>query len=210
MAALTELLYANSTWGSCTSQLFCSSLSTIASIWAIVCFTRSTPPLPFLGGRSWWNFPNAKKLVDRLRKLWAKLEAVVSRALGCKFGSSDRIHVGSAAETISEEQDVSVASRRDRKGAEVIDANGNARPFGQWHRDDGPPDRQPRGFPCLTLQALAKPLPDADAHTNPPVKTFEHLQCARCAEVAGRCRVASLHAPRAQQRYVNANRLIVQ
>ena len=46
-AALTELLYANSTWGICTSQLFWSSLSSIASIWAIVSFTRSTQPLPF-------------------------------------------------------------------------------------------------------------------------------------------------------------------
>ena len=67
----------------------------------------------------------------------------VRRALGCKFGSSDRVHVGSAAETISEEQDVSVSSRRDRKGAEVIDANGNALPFGQGHRDDGPTNREP-------------------------------------------------------------------
>ena len=29
------------------SQLSCRSLTTIASIWAIVWFTRSTPPLPF-------------------------------------------------------------------------------------------------------------------------------------------------------------------
>ena len=36
VAALTELLYANSKWGSCASQLFWSSLTTIASIWAIV------------------------------------------------------------------------------------------------------------------------------------------------------------------------------
>ena len=36
VAALTELFYAISTWGSYTSQLFRSSLMTIASIWAIV------------------------------------------------------------------------------------------------------------------------------------------------------------------------------
>ena len=135
----------------------------------------------------------------------------VSRALGCKFGGSDCVHVDSAAETIGEEQDVDVSPRRDRKGVEVIDANGNVRPFGQGHRDDGPSDRQPRGFSCLTLQAMTKPPPGADAHTNPPVKMFEHSQSARGAEVAGSCRMASLHDPRAHgQRYVNANGLIVQ
>ena len=57
----------------------------------------------------------------------------------------------------------------------------------------------------MTLQAVAKPPPGADAHTNLPVKTFEHSQCARCAEVAGSCRVASLYDPRAhEQRYVYA------
>ena len=45
-----------------------------------------------------------------------------SRALGCKFGGNDRVHIGSAAETIGEEQDVGVALRRDREGAEAIDA----------------------------------------------------------------------------------------
>ena len=42
-------------------------------------------------------------------------------------------NVGSAAETIGEGQDVSVTSRRDREGAEVIDADGNAGPFRQGH-----------------------------------------------------------------------------
>ena len=54
----------------------------------------------------------------------------VSRALGCKFGGSDRVHIGSVAETIGEEQDVGVTSRRDWGGTEVIDADGNSRPFG--------------------------------------------------------------------------------
>ena len=36
----------------------------------------------------------------------------VSRALGGKFGGSDRVHVGSAAETIDEERDAGVPSRR--------------------------------------------------------------------------------------------------
>ena len=55
----------------------------------------------------------------------------VCRAVGGKFGSSDRVHVGSAAETVGEEQDVDVASGCHRRGADVTDANGNARPFRQ-------------------------------------------------------------------------------
>ena len=39
----------------------------------------------------------------------------VSRALSRKFGSSDRVHVGSAAETIGEEQGVSISSRLDQE-----------------------------------------------------------------------------------------------
>ena len=133
------------------------------------------------------------------------------RALRCELGCSDCEHVGSATETIGEEQGVGVTSRCDREGGEIIDADCNAGPFGQGHRDDGPTDRQPRGFPSLTAQAVAKPPPGADVHTNPPVKTFEHSQSARGAEVAWSCRMASIHYPRAhEQRRVNANRIIVQ
>ena len=102
-------------------------------------------------------------------------------------------------------------SRHDRNGAEVVDADDKARPLWQRDRDDWPTDLQPRGFPCLTLQAVAKPPPGADVHTNPSVKTFEHSQSARGAEVAGSRRMASLHDPREhEQRHVNANRLVVQ
>ena len=45
VAALTELLEANSTWGRCKSQSSCHLLTTIASIWAILWFDRSTPSL---------------------------------------------------------------------------------------------------------------------------------------------------------------------
>ena len=40
----------------------------------------------------------------------------VGRALGCTFIGNDCEHVGSAAETIGEEEDVGVTSRRDRRG----------------------------------------------------------------------------------------------
>ena len=162
-----------------------------------------------------------------MRKLRAKLEAVVreyaarappeenvpldenvSRALGCKFGGGDRVHVGSAAKMIGEEQDIGVTLRRDWEGAEVVDADEQCRAL--W-ADDGRPDRQPRGFPCLALQAMTKPSPGADAHTNLPVETFEHSQGSRCAVVEESCRAASLHNPRAhEERYVSANRFIVQ
>ena len=125
-----------------------------------------------------------------MRKLRAKLEAVVreyasraspevnipvdenvSRSLSCKFGCSDCEHIDSAAETIGQEQDVGVTSRRDREGAEVVDADGNVGPFRQGHRDDGPMDRQPQGFPRLTLYVVVKPSPGADVHANLPVKS---------------------------------------
>ena len=55
----------------------------------------------------------------------------------------------------------------------------------------------------MALEVAAKPPSGADVHTNPPVKTFEHSQRARCADVAGSCRLTSLHDPRAhEQRYV--------
>ena len=61
----------------------------------------------------------------------------------------------------------------------------------------------------MALQAVAKP--PADAHTNPPIKAFEHSQCARCAEVAEICRVGSLHDLRAHdQQHVNAIRFMAQ
>ena len=134
-----------------------------------------------------------------------------SRALSCELGCRDCERVGSATETIGKDQDVGVTSRRDREGAEVIGADGNAGPFRQGHRDDGPTGRQPRSFPCLTLQAAVKPLPGAEVHTNPPVKMLGHSQSARVAEMIGSCRKASLHDPRAHEPwYVNTNIFIVQ
>ena len=52
---------------------------------------------------------------------------------------------------IGEGKGVGVTSRRDREGVKAIDADGNAGPFRQGHRDDGLMDRQPQGFSCLTL-----------------------------------------------------------
>ena len=54
-------------------------------------------------------------------------------------------------ETAGDEHDVNVASRRDRKRAEVVDTDGDARTFRERHGDDWPSDSQSRGFRCLEL-----------------------------------------------------------
>ena len=140
------------------------------------------------------NFSNPEKLIYGVRKLGAELEAVVredaarappernipvdenvSRALSGELCRSDGVHVGSAAETISEKQDVGISSRRHRERAEKVDADGDAGSFSQEQCDGGPPDRLPRRFPCLALQAVSLSPPGADAPTDPPVEeTFEH------------------------------------
>ena len=144
------------------------------------------------------NFPNPKNRVDGMRKLRAKLEAVVReyvaraspegnapvdgnvrRALSCELGCNDCGRVGSAAETVSEEQYVGVTSRRYREEGGIIDVYNSAGPFRQGHRDDGPTDRQPRGFPLMTLQLVVKQIPGADVHTNPPAKRSSI--CGVCA-----------------------------
>ena len=124
---------------------------------------------------------------------------------------SNRVNVGSAAETIGEERNVAATSRHDWEGADVVDADGSTGPFQEGHRDYGAPDRQPLNSPCLTLQVVAKPPPGADTHIILPVQTFEHSQSALGAEVPGNFRMISLHDPRAhEQRHVNAKRPIVQ
>ena len=60
-------------------------------------------------------------------------------------------HIGPTTEAVGDEQDVGVALRRDRKGAEVVDTDGDARTFRQRHGDDWPSDSQSWGFPCLAL-----------------------------------------------------------
>ena len=138
------------------------------------------------------NLSNPEKLIYGVRKLGAELEAViredaarttpegnipvdenVGRALIGERCRSNGVHVGSAAETISESQDVGISPRRHWERAEIVNADGDAGPFWEGQRDDGPPDRLPRRFPCSALQAVTKPPPGADAHTDPPVETFE-------------------------------------
>ena len=103
-------------------------LTTIVSIWPIVWHTRSTPPVAVWVVGAGRKFSNPEKLVNGVRELGAELEPVVrddaarappdghitidediGRALGGELCGCDGIHVGSAAEAISEEQDVGIS-----------------------------------------------------------------------------------------------------
>ena len=57
----------------------------------------------------------------------------VGRALSGELGGSDGEDIGSTTELVGDKQDVGVASRRDGKGTEIIDADGDARTFRQRH-----------------------------------------------------------------------------
>ena len=106
----------------------------------------------------------------------------VGRTLSDELGGSDGDHIGPTTETVGDEQDVGVASRRDRKRAEVVDTDGDARTLRERHGHDWPMDSRPWEFPRLTLQAVAKPPPGAHVHADPPVKPLRDAQCARGAK----------------------------
>ena len=97
----------------------------------------------------------------------------VGRALNGELGGSNGKQIDPTTETVGDEQDVDVASRRDRKRAEVVDTDGDARTFRERHGDDWPSDRQPRGFPRLALQAMAKQPRGANIHADPPLKPLQ-------------------------------------
>ena len=61
--------------------------------------------------------------------------------------SGDGERIGPTTETVGDEQDVSVASRRDRKRAKTVNADGDAGTFRQRNGDDRRSDSQSWGFP---------------------------------------------------------------
>ena len=123
----------------------------------------------------------------------------VGRAVSGELGGSDGENIGPTTETVGDQQDVSVASRRDRRRAEVVDTDGCARTFRERHGDDWPKNIQSRGFPRLALQTVVKSPPGAHVHANPPVKSLQNAQGARGAKVARSRRMASLHDARAHE-----------
>ena len=114
---------------------------------------------------------------------------------GGKLSGSDGEHIGPTIKTICDQQDVGVASRRDRKRAKVVDIDGDTRTFRERRGDDWPTDNQPRSFPRLALQAVAKPPPGANVHADPSVKPLQHAQSACGVQVARNRRVVSLNDP---------------
>ena len=80
----------------------------------------------------------------------------------------------------------------------------------RWRHGDWPADSQPWNFPRLAFQAVAKPLPGAHSHANPPIKPLQHVQRARGSKVTKGNRLTNLHDLRAhEQGDVDANRLVV-
>ena len=102
------------------------------------------------------------------------LDQDIGRTLSGKLSGSDGEHIGPTTETICDQQVVGVASRRDRKRAEVVNTDSDTRTFRERHGDDWPTDSQPRCFPRLALQTVAKPPPGADIHADPPIKPLQH------------------------------------
>ena len=97
------------------------------------------------------------------------LDQDIGRTLSGKLSGSDGEHIGPTTETIGDQQDIGVASRRDRKRTEVVDTDGDTRAFRERHGVDWPTDSQPRGVPRVALQAVARPPPCVSIHTDPPV-----------------------------------------
>ena len=102
----------------------------------------------------------------------------VGRALSGELGGSDGEHIGPTTEMVGDEQDAGVVSRGDRKRAEEVDTDGDAKTFRERHGDDWPTDSQPWGFPRSALQAVAKPPPGA--HVLFPLAPVIHFRTERC------------------------------
>ena len=60
----------------------------------------------------------------------------VGRALSGELSGSDGEHICPTTETVGGEQEVGVASQRDRKKAEVVDTDGDVRTFRERRGDD--------------------------------------------------------------------------
>ena len=65
------------------------------------------------------------------------LDQDIGRTLSGKLSGSDGEHIDPTTETSGNEQDVAVASRRDRKRAEVVDTDGDTRTLRETHEMTG-------------------------------------------------------------------------
>ena len=115
-------------------------------------------------------FIDPKDLINSLCTLGAELKAVVredgawaspeenvfidqdvGRALSGELCGGDREHLSPTTETVGGEQDVTVASRRDRKKAERVDPDGDAATFRQRHGEYRPSESQSWVFPHFVV-----------------------------------------------------------
>ena len=144
---------------------------------------------------------HAERLVNSVRQLGAELEAVVGdetngaspqrdalvnhnvgSALGREFGRRNGVHVCAPPETVGEKENVGISLGSDREGAEVVNADRNARAGRQGQRKYGPAHclRLAR----LALEAMSQPPCCADVHADPPIKSLKHGKCASDSKVA--------------------------
>ena len=75
----------------------------------------------------------------------------VDHALSGELCGGDGEHSGPIAETVVGDQVVTVASRRDREKAKLVDPDGDAGTFRQRHGNDRPSDSQSWVFARLAL-----------------------------------------------------------
>ena len=164
------------------------------------------------------------------RELRAELEAVVGQDAGgvapkrhvlvhqdvrSTFGREGRIrdgvHVSTPAETVGAEQDVGVPARSGRKGAEVIDADSEARPRRKREGDDWPASGLSRSLASLALVAMAYPPAGGNAHANPPVEVFEQAEGFGRAQMTEGVGVAGLHDEGSHKhRHVDADGFVIE
>ena len=108
----------------------------------------------------------------------------VGGALGGEFGRRNGVHVCAPAETVGEKENVGIPLGSDREGAEVVNADRNARAGRQGQRKYGPARCLSRRLARLALEAMSKPPSCADAHADPPIKALKHGKCAGDSKVA--------------------------
>ena len=149
------------------------------------------------------NFVHAVQLADSVRQLGAEMEAVVGEetnrtspqrgvlvnhnvggAFGREFGPRNGVNVRAPAETVGEKENVGILLGRDREGAEVVNADCNARAGRQGQRKYGPRRCLSRRLPRLALEAMSKPPSREAVHADPPKTSLKHGKCANDSKVA--------------------------
>ena len=107
----------------------------------------------------------------------------IGRTLSGKLSGSDGEHVGLTTETIGDQQDVGIASRRDRKRAKIVDTDGDTRTFQERHGDDWPIGQSAAGFSELGASSSGEATTGCKHSCRSTSKTAP--ACAMCAWCQG-------------------------